>query len=167
MLGKISRITLIVSASLLIFGCIALLAGWMSFLSLLPHLLALAGLLFTSWTSWLISAANQTPLAKTGVFLSVAGLLIWLLSVYGAIALKYGWMSATGCLFAGLAIAVFVRVSLLKTRIFTVSAVLLALLPVTIGFGLKQATLYSIGVYVLSLFSVLALLYSLQKRNQA
>jgi hypothetical protein len=167
MLGKISRITLLVSASLLIFGCIALLAGWMSFLSLFPHLLALAGLLLASWTAWLSSAIRPTWLTKTGLFLSAAGLLIWILSVYGVIALKYGWMPAIACLFTGLSIAIFVSASTYSTKLFKVSAVLLLLLPVIISFGLEQATLYSIGVYVLSLFSVLALLYSLQKRDQA
>jgi|GEM_PF-4348055 len=166
MLQKINRFSLIVSASLLILCCIALLTGWISFLALFPHLLALIGIVVASWTFWLIGRTDQL-LAKIGHLISIIGLLTWIFGVYALIPLKSAWMPATACMFAGLAIGVFLRVHPGRNKPFVIAAALLLLLPVSIGLGLGYVVIYDLGVYILAYFSVLALLLSLRKNHQA
>lgn len=165
MLQKINRISLIISASLLILGVVALLSGLVGFLTVFPHLLALTGIVVASWTCWLIGNANLA-LARAGYVASISGLLTWILAIYGLFPLRYAWMPATACFFLALGIGIFVRTNPGHNKAFVISALLLLLLPISIGLGLGYVVIYDLGVYILAYFSVLALLLSLRKRNE-
>ena len=159
-------ITLIIAASLLLFLAILWGADRIGLITLLPHVLALSGVIAATVACRLL-LYGKGILKFTGITASVAGLLIWLLCAYRILELTAYWNTGIDFLFTGLAIGLYTAMQvshpLLKWT-FALALLLVVIVAAGILFKAGSPVFYTFGMISMLLFSAVALLSVFTKK---